>query len=150
MARRARVHASAIASMFLPTGQVGQEGARLIREARGLAQRVVPVRTGQLKRSIGSDRKGSNQFHARFTLFAGDKRNPWDHALAVLLGTLTHPPRPKPGHKAMVLYAIPRNPAAARPRYFKHIGQRVLKTDGQKANDFLGRSLNTTMRRNGY
>jgi hypothetical protein len=149
MARRVRVHAAAIASLFLPTGQVGHEGARVIREARGLAQRVVPVRTGQLKRTIGSDRRGSNQFHARFTLFAGDRRNPWDHALYVLHGTLFTPPRPKRG-KSMVLYAPPRNPAAARPHWQAYIGRRVRRVRGQRPNDFLGRSLDLTMRRNGY
>jgi len=144
MARRSRVNATAIASLFLPAGQVGQHGARLIREARGLAQRVVPVRTGQLKRSIGSDRKGSNQYAAKFSLFVTAP-----HGVHVVLGTLDRPPRPVRG-KYMVLYKIPRNPAAARPRYFQHINQRIRRVQGQRPNDFLGRSLDLTMRRNGY
>ena len=144
MARRSRVNAAAIASMFLPTGQIGQHGARLIRESRGLAQRVVPVRTGNLKRSIGSDRKGSNQYQARFALFVTE-----DYGLNVLLGTLNNPPRPRKG-SAMVLYARPRNPAAARPRWHDTIGHRKRRVRGQRPNDFLGRSLDLTMRRNGY
>jgi len=151
MARRSRVNSTAIASLFLPTGQVGREGARLIREARGLAQRVAPVRTGALKRSIGSDRKGSNQYQARFSLFAGGVGA--GHAGYVIFGTLNNPPRPRPvmGRKAsMTLYARPRNPAAARPRWHDTIGRRVFKVRGQRPNDFLGRSLDLTMRRNGY
>lgn len=144
MARRVRVNATAIASMFLPTGQIGQEGARLIREARGLAQRVVPVRTGQLRRSIGSDRRGSNQYSARFALFATAP-----HARYVVNGTLFTPPRARRG-RAMVLYAIPRNPAAARPRFQQYIGRRIQRVRGQRPNDFLGRSLALAMRRRGY
>lgn len=144
MARRSRVNASAIASMFLPSGQIGQHGAKLIRESRGLAQRVVPVRTGDLRRSIGSDRKGSNQYQARFALFVTE-----DYGEYVLLGTLNRPPRPRQkGY--MVLYARPRNPAAARPRYHDTIGKKIRRVRGQRPNDFLGRSLDLTMRRNGY
>lgn len=144
MARRSRVDATAIASLFLPSGQIGQHGARLIREARGLAQRVVPERTGELKRSIGSDRRGSNQYQARFALFVTA-----DHGPYVLLGTLATPPRARAGG-VMVLYARPRNPAAARPRYHDTIGRRIRRVRGQRPNDFLGRSLDLTMRRNGY
>jgi hypothetical protein len=144
MARRSRVNATAIASLFLPSGDVGQHGARLIRESRGLAQRVVPVRTGELKRSIGSDRRGSNQYQARFALFVTA-----DHGPYVLLGTLTTPPRPR-RRGYMVMYARPRNPAAARPRYHDTIGKKIRRVRGQRPNDFLGRSLDLTMRRNGY
>jgi hypothetical protein len=137
--RRVRVHPDAIRSLWFPGGGVYRYTGRFRRSLEYQVRIAAPKRTGTLRRSVGSDRRGTNQFGNRVTVWAAAR-----HARWVALGTngKTMPPG-----RAMKLYAPPRPVAAARGRrdWTATIGRLTKSVDGQRPNNFLQDGLNRAM-----
>lgn len=64
------VHPAAIQSLYIPGGQVYRYAGRVQRDVRTQARRAAPKRSGALRRSIQSDRIGTNQFGCRFSVYS--------------------------------------------------------------------------------
>ena len=139
MTVKTKVYPTAAAAMFLPTGEVGQEADRIRYWAQSMARKFAPARTGALRASIWSDRKGSNQYQSRFTVYTTSPYGEY-----VDQGT----PSPIVGHgKAMVLYQGPR---AVPARYAHTAGWLVTRVQGQRGKRFLERGLQAAFVRFGY
>jgi hypothetical protein len=134
-----KVYPTAAHAMFLPSGEIGQEADRLRYWAQASARKFAPSRTGALRRTIWGDRKGSNQYQARFTVYTTSP-----YGLYVDQGTTG----PIVGNgNAMVLYQGPRIVPA---RYAHTAGWLVPNVRGQRAQRFLERGLQAAMVRFGY
>lgn len=137
---RVRVHESAIRSLWLPGGRVHSFTGRFRRSMEYQCRVAAPKRTGTLRRSIDSDRRGSNQYGNKVTVWTTA-----EHAVWVLLGTRG---KTMPKGRFMKLYAPPRSPAAARsPRgnWVATMGKNVKSVDGQVPNNFLNRGMNRAL-----
>lgn len=143
---RVRVHHAAIRRLWLPGGQVHRFTGRFARSMEYQSRVAAPKRTGTLRRSIGSDRRGSNQYGNQVTVWAGA-----EHALWVLLGTRG---KTMPRGRFIVLYKPPRPRAAARSRpptagavgdFTAYMGVRTRSVAGQSANNFLDRGMNRAL-----
>jgi hypothetical protein len=64
------VHPAAIQSLYVPGGQIYKYAGRVQRDVRTQARRAAPKRSGALRRSIQSDRIGTNQFGCRFSVYS--------------------------------------------------------------------------------
>lgn len=142
MASRAyvRVHRTIIAQMFFPTGEIGRYGERLNETVAAESRRLVHRRSGALRSSIHADRVGSNQYHAKFSVYTNVPYAPFVHD-----GT-TGPIRSRVPGKAMVLYQGPR---LVPGRWAHTQGWFVLTVKGQKGQKFLERGMRSALRKNG-
>lgn len=147
---RVRVHNAAIRSLWLPGGRVHRFTGRFARSAEYQSRIAAPKRTGALRRSIDSDRRGSNQYGNKVTVWTTA-----EHAKWVLLGTKG---KRMPKGRFIQLYKPPRPVAAARGRqptrgkvgdFTDTMGALVKGVAGQSKNNFLDRGMNRALRIHG-
>lgn len=132
---RTTVHSARIAAAFLPGGMVWDNMRRLQATNVALARLDAPVRTSALKRSIGGVLTPAGRFHARYTVFADAK-----HAKFVIGGT-----------RAYIMSTRRFGNMVVRPAPSSYYTRPTLRkvVRGQKANDFLTRSMRRTLRMHG-
>lgn len=64
------LHPAAIQSLFLPGGSAHRKASDIQRDVRTQARRAAPKRSGMLRRSIQSDRVGTNQYGNNFSVYS--------------------------------------------------------------------------------
>lgn len=134
---RISIDKSKIAAYTLPGGDVFMYTRALAVEMERGAKALVPVRTGALRRSIGTALSGTNGSHVNFRVSAGA-----GHALFVIHGTRPQI-RSRTG-KAMRLYG--QNPIGwLNTRYAGYQGVLVKHVDGQLPNPFLQEAMHTVL-----
>lgn len=132
---RTTVHSSRIAAAFLPGGMVWDNMRRLQAENVAEARLGAPKRTMALARSISGVLTPSGRFEARYTVFADA-----EHAKWVIRGT-----------RPYIMSTRRFGNMVVRPAPSSYYTRPTLRkvVQGQKANDFLGRSMRRVLRRHG-
>jgi hypothetical protein len=131
-----KVHPAAIQSLYVPGGQVYKFASRVQRDVRTQARRAAPKRSGALRRSIQSDRVGTNQYGCRFSVYSFAL-----HAKFVEEGTA--------GNGAGWIYPEVRDGLRVHPAWGGYPISVQPRVHGQEAKPFMRRGLERGLAMNG-